>query len=81
MKASSAVIDARKGKRTPYKVPLVSWPTGITVGRCELVADNPNRVRYAWTYGGTDSEEADGNPPTGLVAYVTGVPGTMITVR
>lgn len=81
VKASSAVIDARKGKRTSYKVPLVSWPTGITVGRCELVADNPNRVRYAWTYGGTDSEEDDGNPPTGLVAYVTGVPGTMITVR
>ena len=81
VKASSAVIDARKGKRTPYKVPLVSWPTGITVGRCELVADNPNRVRYAWTYGGTDSEEDDGNPPTGLVVYVTGVPGTMITVR
>jgi len=77
----AAIIAARKGNRTPFKVPLISWPTGITVGRCELVADNPRRVRYAWTYGGTDSEVDDGNPPTGLVAYITGAGGTMVIVR
>ena len=77
----AAIIAARKGNRTPFKVPLISWPTGITVDRCELVADNPRRVRYAWTYGGTDSEVDDGNPPTGLVAYITGVGGTMVIVR
>ncbi|MBO7684526.1 MAG: hypothetical protein J6T51_07365 [Kiritimatiellae bacterium] len=79
--ANAPIIAARMGHRRPFKVPLISWPTGITVDRCELVADNPRRVRYAWTYGGTDSEVDDGNPPTGLVAYITGVGGTVVIVR
>ena len=78
---SSAVIDARKGKTKPYKVPLISWPTGITASRCELAPGNEKRVRLAWTYGGTDSEVDDGNPPTGLVAYVTGKPGMVIIIK
>ena len=78
---SSAIIAARKNRRTPFKVPLISWPTGITVDRCELAPGNARRVRLAWTYGGTDSEVDDGNPPTGLVAYITGSGGTMMIVR
>ena len=78
---SSAIIDARRGRRTPFRVPLISWPTGITTGRCELAPGNDKRVRLVWTYGGADSEDDDGNPPTGLVAYITGAPGTMIVVR
>ena len=74
-------IAARRGRPQPVKVPLISWPTGITVDRCELAPGNPKRVRFAWTYGGTDSEEDDGNPPTGLVAYVTGSAGTMVIVK
>ena len=77
----AAIIAARKGHRTPFRVPLISWPTGITVGRCELANDNPNHIRYAWTYGGTDSEVDDGNPPTGLAAYITGSGGMMLIVR
>lgn len=78
---SSAIIAARKGHRRPFRVPLISWPTGITVDRCELANDNPNHIRYAWTYGGTDSEVDDGNPPTGLAAYITGSGGMMLIVR
>ena len=78
---SSAIIAARKGHRRPFRVPLISWPTGITVGRCELANDNPSHIRYAWTYGGTDSEVDDGNPPTGLAAYITGSGGMMLIVR
>lgn len=79
--AAAPIFEARKGKRTPFKVPLIDWPTGITADRCELVAEKSSRVRFAWTYGGTDSEVDDGNPPTGLVAYVTGAPGLMIVVQ
>jgi hypothetical protein len=79
--ADAAIIAARKGRTTPFKVPLISWPTGITTDRCELVPGNARRVRLAWTYGGTDSEVDDGNPPTGLVAYITGAPGMMLIVR
>jgi len=79
--ANAPIIAARKGRTTPFKVPLISWPTGITVDRCELAPGNARRVRLAWTYGGTDSEDDDGNPPTGLVAYITGAPGTMLIVR
>ena len=77
----AAIIAARKGHRTPFRVPLISWPTGITVDRCELANDNPKHIRYAWTYGGTDSEVDDGNPPTGLAAYITGSGGMMLIVR
>ena len=77
----AAIIAARKGHRRPFRVPLISWPTGITVDRCELANDNPNHIRYAWTYGGTDSEVDDGNPPTGLAAYITGSGGMMLIVR
>ena len=77
----AAIIAARKGHRRPFRVPLISWPTGITVDRCELANDNPKHIRYAWTYGGTDSEVDDGNPPTGLAAYITGSGGMMLIVR
>lgn len=79
--AGIAAIAARRGHRRPLRVPLVDWPTGITVDRCELVAGEPERVRLAWTYGADGSEESDGKPPTGLVAYVTGVGGTCIMAR
>lgn len=81
VRADSALIAARNGYRDEMRVPLISWPTGITVNRITLDPGNESRVRFAWTYGNSDSETSDGNPPTGLVAYVHGNGGTAIFLR